>query len=354
MPVFESTPQHDTMPAESLGILLVNIGTPDAPTPTAVRRYLNQFLSDPRIVEMPRILWWFALHGFILRFRPARSAKGYQKIWTKRGSPLLLHSLEIGRALQSTLTARLTETAHIEIAMSYGNPSIEAALTKLHAGNATRIVVLPLYPQYSGSTTGSVFDAVTMALAKRRWVPEFRFINHYFDSAGYIAALAQSIRDHWQKQGRGERLLFSFHGLPMQMVNAGDPYYQQCHETATQVAAFLRLDDDEWSMGFQSRVGRGEWLQPHTDEMLGEWGRSGVGAIDVLCPGFAADCLETLEEIAIRYAAVYTEAGGRELRYIPALNARDDHISFLADLIETNVAGWKGSSATTNETAAKD
>lgn len=345
MPVFESTHKRDDMPAESVGILLANVGTPDEPTPTAVRRYLKQFLSDPRVVEMPRLIWWFALHGFILRVRPARSAEGYRKIWTDKGSPLLLHSEEIAGALQSMLSSRMTTKVHVEIAMSYGNPSLGTALKKLYARNVQRIVMLPLYPQYSGSTTGSVFDAVTTQLAKLRWVPEFRFINHYFDSANYIEALAASIRDHWQQQGRGERLLFSFHGLPVQMLDAGDPYYHHCKETATRVAVALELSADDFLMGFQSRAGRGEWLQPYTDEMLKEWGAAGCGKIDVVCPGFAADCLETLEEIAIRYAEVYTEAGGGELRYIPALNARDDHIACLADLVESNITGWADSSA---------
>ncbi len=346
MPRFDSTPPHEHGLADSLGVLLVNLGTPDAPTSAAVRPYLQQFLSDPRVVEAPRALWWLTLHGFILRIRPARSARAYRKIWSDEGSPLLLHSRAIGSALQNGLSARLSGPVHVEIAMSYGKPSIEAALKALWTRNVQRIVVLPMYPQYAGSTTGSVFDAVTASLTKRRWVPEFRFINHYFKSAGYVSALANSVRDHWESKGRGEHLLFSFHGLPYQMLLDGDPYHCQCQKTARLVAAELGLGSDDWSLGFQSRVGRAEWLHPYTDEMLEEWAQSGRGDIDVICPGFAADCLETLEEIAIRYAEQYARSGGGDLRYIAALNNRTDHISFLTDLVAINVAGWPESSTT--------
>lgn len=340
MPRYHSTLPHKHGLADSLGVLLVNLGTPDEPTSAAVRPYLRQFLSDPRVVEAPRALWWLALHGFILRFRPARSAAAYRKIWSDQGSPLLLHSRGIGDALQSGLTARLSGTVHVEIAMSYGKPSIESAFDLLWSQNVRRVIVLPMYPQYSGSTTGSVFDAVTALLSTRRWVPEFRFINHYFDARGYISALANSVRDHWKSQGRGEHLLFSFHGLPYQMLLDGDPYHCQCQNTARLVAAELGLNGDDWSLGFQSRAGRAEWLQPYTDEMLTQWGQDGRGDIDVICPGFAADCLETLEEIAIRYATAYAQSGGGKLRYIPALNDRNDHISLLMQIVEKNIAGW--------------
>jgi len=345
MPRFHSTPPHEHGLADSLGVLLVNLGTPDEPTSAAVRPYLQQFLSDPRVVEAPRAIWWLALHGFVLRFRPARSAEAYRKIWSDHGSPLLLHSRDIGAALQSGLAARLSGTVHVEVAMSYGKPSIESAFDVFWSRNVQRVIVLPMYPQYSGSTTGSVFDAVTALLSTRRWVPEFRFINHYFDSTGYIFALANSVRHHWESQGRGEHLLFSFHGLPCQMLQDGDPYHCQCQKTARLVAAELGLDRNDWSLAFQSRAGRAEWLQPYTDETLAQWGRDSRGNIDVICPGFAADCLETLEEIAIRYAAVYAQSGGGELRYIPALNSRGDHVSFLNELVEKNIAGWPEASA---------
>jgi ferrochelatase len=340
MPPFDASPEYEHGLPESLGVLLVNLGTPDEPTPGAIRRYLRQFLSDPRVVELPRLLWLAVLHGYILRTRPAASAKAYEKIWTEHGSPLLLHSIDIADAMQEILSVRLSGAVNVELGMSYGEPSIETALQKMFDLYVRRIVVLPLYPQYSGTTTASVFDAVTAALSKRRWVPEMRFINHYHDAAGYISALVTSIRDFWDMHGRGDRLLMSFHGLPRRTLMNGDPYHCQCQKTARLVAAELELDDDYWQISFQSRVGREEWLRPYTDETLKKWGRDKLDKIDVICPGFAADCLETLEEIAMKDAASFTTAGGGELRYIPALNARDDHIAFLSRTIEKNVAGW--------------
>lgn len=340
MPRFESAPQYEHGLPESLGILLINLGTPDEPTPGAVRRYLAEFLSDPRVIEYPRLLWWLILHGVILRIRPPRSAAAYAKIWTEQGSPLLLHSQDVAAALAEKLSARLSGAVHVELAMSYGNPSIDSALNKLYENHVQRIVVLPMYPQYSGTTVGSVFDAVTRAIGRRRWVPEFRFISHYHDAKGYIAALAASVRDHWDLQGRGERLLFSFHGVPTSTLLRGDPYHCQCQKTARLVAETLELDDGAWHVSFQSRVGREEWLRPYTDETLKKWGKDGVGNIDVVCPAFSVDCLETLEEISIEGTKQFQEAGGGELRYVPCLNARDDHIAFLSRLVDKNVGGW--------------
>jgi len=340
MPPFDSSPQYEHGLPESLGVLLVNLGTPDEPTPDAVRRYLRQFLSDPRVVEFPRLLWLAVLHGYILRKRPVVTAEAYKKIWTEQGSPLLLHSIDIADAMQEKLSARLSGAVNVELAMSYGNPSIESALQKMFDQWVARIIVLPLYPQYSGTTTASVFDAVAAALSKRRWVPELRFVNHYHDAAGYVSAVVASIRDFWDMHGRGERLLMSFHGLPKSTLVNGDPYHCQCQKTARLVAAELELDDDYWQVSFQSRVGREEWFRPYTDETLKKWGRDKIGKADVVCPGFAVDCLETLEEIALTNAASFVAAGGEELRYIPALNARDDHITFLSRTIEKNVAGW--------------
>ena len=345
MPSFESSPPFEHGLPESLGVLLVNLGTPDDPSPAALRRYLKEFLWDPRVVELPRPLWWLILHGVILRFRPARSARLYQAIWTEQGSPLLLHSRHIAESVQEKLSARLSGSVNVELAMSYGSPSIDTALNKLHAQCARRIVVLPLYPQYSGTTTGSVFDAVTGALSQRRWVPELRFINHYHDSAGYISALAASIRDFWDLNGRGDRLLFSFHGVPRRTLDNGDPYHCQCHKTARLVAEALELDEGAWQVSFQSRVGRDEWLTPYTDETVRKLGADKIGKLDVVCPGFAADCLETLEEIEIQNAEFFRAAGGGELRYIPALNARDDHVSFLGRTIEKSIGGWPERSA---------
>lgn len=344
MPPFESLPAYEHGQTESLGVLLVNLGSPEAPTPAAVRRFLADFLSDPRVVEVPRLLWWLILHGFILRFRPARSAKAYAKIWTEEGSPLTLYCNDVAAAVQDTLSTRLSGIVHVEMAMSYCSPSIKEALDGLHNKSARRIVVLPLYPQYSGSTTGSVFEAVCDALKSRRWVPEFRFINHYHDAGGYIAALAASIRAYRDEHGAGEKLLFSFHGLPQKMLLDGDPYHCQCLKTARLVAEALQLKDAEWQVSFQSRVGREPWLQPYTDETLERFAAEKMRRVDVVCPGFSVDCLETLEEIEIQNAELFQDAGGGELRYIPALNTRDDHVVFLSRLIEKNIAGWPESS----------
>ena len=340
MPRFDASPSYEHGLPESLGVLIVNLGTPAEPTTGAVREYLAEFLWDPRVVEIPRPIWWLILHGYLLRTRPAKSAEAYREIWTEQGSPLLLHTTDIANGVQEKLSARLSGAVHVEVGMTYGKPSIQDALDKMYAQCVRRILVLPLYPQYSGTTTASVFDVVTKALAKRRWVPEMRFINHYHDSAGYVSALAASIRDHWDMHGRGDRLLMSFHGVPKITLLSGDPYHCQCQKTARLVAEAMDLEDGSWQVSFQSRLGRAEWLRPYTDETLRQWGQEGVGTIDVVCPGFAADCLETLEEIAIQNAEDYRAAGGGELRYIPALNARDDHVAFLSRTVERNVAGW--------------
>jgi ferrochelatase len=340
MPTFQSSSNYTHGTTESLGVLLVNLGTPDAPTPSAVRRYLGQFLWDPRVVELPRVLWWLILHGIILRFRPAKSAEAYQKIWTAEGSPLLLHSQAIAEGVRTRLPGNFEGDVSVELGMSYGNPSIPDALERLNAANVTRVVVLPLYPQYSGTTTASVFDAVTRALSKRRWVPELRFVNQYHDYPEFIAAHAANIKDYWQKNGRGDKLLFSFHGVPMETLLQGDPYHCQCHKTARLITEALDLQDDEWLLSFQSRVGRSQWLKPYTDETVTGLGRSGLQRLDVVCPGFSADCLETLEEIAMQNGEFFTAAGGGELRYIPALNERDDHVTFLTNLLVEQAGTW--------------
>lgn len=352
MPTFQSSPPYEHGSPESLGVLLVNLGTPDEPTTGAVRRYLREFLSDPRVVEIPRAIWLPILYGFILPFRPSRSAEAYSKIWTSAGSPLLCISEDIAQSLHRKLSQRFAGPVHAVLGMSYGSPSIRSALDKLYAEGARRIIVLPLYPQYSGTTTGSVFDAVSSALSTRRWVPEVRFINHYHDSLGYVAALAASVSEYWEQNGRGDRLLLSFHGIPKQTFLNGDPYHCQCLKTARLLAQSLELADNEYDVTFQSRLGRAEWLKPYSDETIAELGRSGLERLDVLCPGFAADCLETLEEIAIQNAELFQESGGGDLRYIPALNARDDHVSFLARLVEKHAGGWPESSPDWSESEA--
>ncbi len=340
MPSFESSPSYAHGDPDSLGVLVVNLGTPDEPTTPAVRRYLSEFLWDPRVVELPRALWWLILHGVILRVRPSRSAEAYAKIWTDQGSPLLLISAAISRGIRERLVGRFRGPVHVALGMSYGRPSIDSALDELHAAGVRRIVVLPLYPQYSGTTTGSVFDAVTGALRRRRWVPEFRFINHFHDDPGYIRALADSVSEHWASSGRGGKLLFSFHGVPRQTLLDGDPYHCQCQKTARLVAEALGLGDDDWMLTFQSRVGRAEWLRPYTDETIEALGREGLERLDVVCPGFSADCLETLEEIAIQNGEAFVDAGGGELAYIPCLNDREDHLNALGRIVATHAGGW--------------
>ena len=340
MPTYQSTPAFEHGAAESIGILLVNLGTPAAATTPAVRRFLKQFLSDPRVIEYPRWLWWLILNGIILRIRPSRSAEAYRKIWTDDGSPLMLFSREIAAGMQKTFGERMPGSVNVELAMSYGEPSVDAAIDRLLAKGARRLAVLPMYPQYSGTTTASVIDAVARKLNRLRWVPETRFINQYHDEPGYIAALAASVREFWKENGRGSKLMFSFHGVPRQTLLDGDPYHCQCQKTARLVAESLELGDDEWLLTFQSRVGREEWLKPYTDETVTKLGEQGLSRLDVICPGFSTDCLETLEEIAMQNAEFFTEAGGGSLHYVPALNAREDHVRFLSDLVEKHLCGW--------------
>jgi ferrochelatase len=343
----ETNFRHGT--PDSLGILLVNLGTPDAPTAPAVRRYLAEFLWDPRVIEVPRPLWWLILHGVILRIRPKRSAEAYSKVWTEDGSPLLHWSKKQRSGLARMLDAALQAPAPVALGMRYGSPSIETALDELRAQNVRRLLVLPLYPQYSATTTASVFDAVVDTLKRWRWIPELRFVNSYHDEAGYIAALAASVREFWASNSRGEHLLMSFHGVPRRYLLSGDPYHCHSQKTARLLAEALGLKDAEWSISFQSRVGREEWLRPYTDEYLTELARGGTRRVDVICPGFSADCLETLEEIAMQNAELFVESGGESLSYIPALNARRDHLSFLTQLVLRHLQGWPETSPAWDE-----
>ncbi len=322
------------------GILLTNLGTPDAPTPAALRRYLGEFLADPRVVEFPRPLWLAVLHGVVLRVRPRRAAHAYRKVWSGEGSPLLAISRHQATALQEALTRRVPGPVKVVLGMRYGNPSLPAALDALRQANARRILVLPLYPQYSATTTASTFDAVAATLRRWRDLPDLRFVSRYHDRDGYVRALAASIRQHWASHSPGERLLFSFHGLPKRYLHAGDPYHCECHKTARLVAEALELPPERWQLAFQSRFGREEWLQPYTDATLRAWAEHGIRHVDVVCPGFAADCLETLEEIAIQNRELFHAAGGEAYHYIPALNARPEHIDFLADLVLEQTQGW--------------
>lgn len=322
------------------GVLVTNLGTPDAPTTAALRRYLAEFLWDPRIVDIPRPLWWLILHGVILRIRPRRSAAAYRNVWTEDGSPLLnIANLQV-EALRKELAQRLLGPVVVELGMRYGNPSIASGLEKLRAANARRILVIPLYPQYSCSTTASTFDAVAAAIKQWRWVPEFRFVNHYHDETGYIEALASSVRESWSGRQQPDKLLFSFHGTPKRFLLEGDPYFCQCHKTARLVAERLDLAEGQWQLTFQSIFGREEWLKPYTIDTLRELGSSGTKSVDVVCPGFSADCLETIEEIGMENRDAFLEAGGETFTYIPALNDREDHINALAGLVQKHTTGW--------------
>ena len=339
MPQSLGSSNYDHRTPERLGVLLVNLGTPAAPTPVAVRRYLSQFLSDPRVIDYPRWLWLPILHGVILRLRPRKSAHAYQQIWTPQGSPLLLHTQALAQALHTRLQSDLHSDAQLALGMSYGEPSIASALSQLRQANVRKLLVLPLYPQYSSSTTAAVFDAIARELNSWRWLPEMRFVNQYHDDTAYIAALAQSLLMHWQDHERNH-LLLSFHGLPKRYLLEGDPYHCQCLKTARLLAERLQLKDDDWSVSFQSRVGREQWLSPYTDQTLLRYAQQGRKRVTLMCPGFAVDCLETLEEIAIRNCHDFLSAGGEQFDYVPALNADAGHVAVLSQLIVRHTQGW--------------
>ena len=334
---------HGTEPRTA--VLLCNLGTPDEPTPAALRRYLRQFLSDPRVVEIPRVLWWPILHGIILRLRPAKSARKYATIWTPEGSPLMVWTEKQAKMLRGYLGER-GHRVLVRFAMSYGNPAIGAVLDELKTQNVDRVLVLPLYPQYSGPTTGSVIDAVSAWSARTRNVPELRFVNHYHGNTGYIEALARSVLDHWQTHGRPDRLVLSFHGVPKRTLLLGDPYHCECLTTARLLCERLGLAAETIVVTFQSRFGKAEWLQPYTEPTLIDLARHGVARVDVLCPGFAVDCLETLEEIAREAREAFLRAGGKEFHYIPCLNDRHEWIVALANIAMAHLQGWPTQSRT--------
>ncbi|MBZ0095455.1 MAG: ferrochelatase [Sulfuricella sp.] len=347
------------------GVLLINLGTPDAPTAAAVKPYLREFLGDPRVVEIPRALWWLILNGIILNTRPKKSAEKYAQIWTREGSPLLVHTQRQARMLKGYLGELLkpplsptlshegergqtavppenggTEPVLIELAMRYGNPSVASALEKLKQQNCGRILILPLYPQYAASSTASAMDAVFDALRKMRNMPEIRTVRSFHDHPGYIAALAQSVRDDWMRNGRPDVLVMSFHGVPRYTLDKGDPYHCECQKTGRLLAEALELKPDQYRISFQSRFGRAEWIKPYTAATLEELGKQGISRVDVICPGFVGDCLETLEEIALEGKASFLGAGGREFHYIPCLNERDDWIRALSNIVSANLQGW--------------
>jgi ferrochelatase len=335
---------HDRAP--KIGVLLVNLGTPDAPTTAAVRRYLAEFLADPRVVEIPRAVWAPILYGAVLPLRPAKSAAKYKLIWTADGSPLAVHSAKQRTLLLGYLGQRLkkagfpADLAPVEIGMRYGNPSLASAIDKLRAQHCERILVLPLYPQYSASTTATAFDKIAEHLSALRRVPGMRFVDTFHDDLGYIRALAQGINDYWVKNGRPDKLVLSFHGVPRRTLELGDPYHCMCQKTARLLADELGLDRKQWVLTFQSRFGRAEWLKPYTAPTLAELAKEGVVRVDVACPGFVSDCLETLEEIGIEGRRTFLSAGGKEFHAIPCLNEHPAWIAALADLAWRQLQGW--------------
>ena len=329
---------HDAQPR--VGILLANLGTPDAPTAKALRRYLRQFLSDPRVIEIPRVIWWWILHGIILNLRPRKSAQKYAQIWSNEGSPLLAHTQKQAKLFQGYLSTRIASPFAVEFGMRYGSHSISEALERLKAQHCDRILLFPLYPQYAASSSASAMDALWQVLLKTRNVPAVRTIKQYHDHPAYIAALAQSVHEHWVMHGKPDKLIMSFHGVPRFTLLKGDPYHCQCQKTGRLLAEALGLAQDQYMVCFQSRFGRAEWLQPYLAGTLIELGRQKTRRVDVICPGFAADCLETLEEIAMEGKASFIGAGGSEFHYIPALNERNDWIHAMCDIALDNLQGW--------------
>lgn len=340
----EAPYQHGT--AAKCGVLLVNLGTPDAPTVPAVRRYLREFLTDPRVVEIPRAAWWLILNLFVLPSRPKASAKRYAQVWTADGSPLRVHTERQALMVRGYLGERIKAPLIVDYAMRYGRPAIETQINKLRLQGCNRILVIPLYPQYSASTTASALDAVGAVFARIRNQPALRVVRSFHDHPGYIGALAQSINEYWMKTGRPDQLVMSFHGVPRFSLDKGDPYHCECQVTARLLAEALKLAPDRYTVSFQSRFGRAQWLKPYTAEVLRELGKQKTGRVDVVCPGFVADCLETLEEIAIEGKTIFMTAGGREYHAIPCLNERNDWVHALADITAANLAGWIGNEPT--------
>lgn len=324
----------------STAVILMNLGTPAEPTAAGVRQFLRDFLSDPRVVEIPRPLWLAILHGLVLPLRPGKIAPAYREIWGRsadgevvEGSPILHYTRRQAELLQQRLRDARPDII-VTHAMTYGMPSLDSVVHRLRREGFEHFLVFPLYPQFSATTTAAVYDQVAQIYRCNRDVPDIGLVHDYYRHPLYIRALANSVRELWDRQGEPEKLLLSFHGIPKANVTKGDPYHRQCNETAEHLAAELELDRDRWQVSFQSRFGRAEWLQPYTDKTLIEWGKKGLASVDVLCPAFAADCLETLEEISVENRANFVDSGGGQYRYIPALNVRPDHIEMLAAIVE--------------------
>lgn len=333
-------PKYEHGTPEKTGVLLVNLGTPEAPTGAAVRPYLKEFLGDPRVVEIPKLVWWFILNGIILNTRPKKSAEKYASIWMKDGSPLKIYTEKQTKLLAGFLSKKTDAPLLVEYAMRYGNPSIPSALAKLKAQNCQRILIVPMYPQYAASTTATACDMVFKELLKVRNVPAIRTVKHFHDNVGYIQALANNVNKYWQSNGRPDKLLISFHGLPRYTLDKGDPYFCECQKTGRLLAEALSLTKEQYQISFQSRFGKAEWLKPYTTATLTEFAKQGIERVDVVCPGFVSDCLETLEEIALEGKHDFLTSGGKEYHYIPCLNDNDDWIDALSDLVLENLHGW--------------
>ena len=329
--------QHGQVPRT--GILIVNLGTPEAPTAPALRRYLAQFLSDPRVVEIPKALWWPILHGIILRVRPAKSAAKYASIWTPQGSPLRVWT-EKQATLLGGFLGQHGHQVRVRHAMRYGEPSVASQLDAFKAEGVTRVLVLPLYPQYSGATTASVMDEVFAWGRRTRLLPELRHVNHFHDDPGYVQALAESVRAHWAREGRGDKLVMSFHGMPHRTLLLGDPYHCECLKTGRLLAEALGLSADQYVVTFQSRFGKAKWLQPYTEPTLRALAKAGTKRVDVICPAFVSDCIETLEEIDMEGREAFLSSGGQAFHYIPCLNDRLDWIRALSRIAEQHLRGW--------------
>ncbi len=340
MSYYNSEPKYTHGDQLKVGILLTNLGTPDAPTASALRPYLREFLSDTRVVEIPRAIWWFILNCVILLVRPKKSAEKYAQVWMKEGSPLLVHSQKQAQLLRGFLVQKIKSPFVVELGMSYGNPSMKSALESLKAQHCNKILVFPLFPQYAASSTAAVYDAVWKVLLKMRNVPAIRTVRHYHDHPAYIKALAASVNDYWMKSGKPEKLIMSFHGVPRFHLDKGDPYHCECQKAARLLAEALGLSKEKYEVAFQSRFGKQEWLKPYLASTLEALGKAKIKRVDVICPGFSADCLETLEEIAMEGKHIFQSNGGGDYNYIPALNENDAWIHAMTEIALENLQGW--------------
>ncbi|MEN9867480.1 MAG: hypothetical protein RL748_3070 [Pseudomonadota bacterium] len=337
---FRKEPSHTHGSIDKTAVLLINLGSPDAPTAAAVRPYLRQFLSDPRVVEIPKMVWWWILNGIIVPFRSGKSAKKYEMIWTRDGSPLKVYTHKQAALMQGYLGERGHSGLKVVYAMSYGKPGIDEVLDKLKQEGFDRILILPAYPQYSATTTASIFDAVFAHYRQVRNIPELRMVKHYHDHEAYIDSLKHAVLNYWEQYGRGQKLVMSFHGVPERTLTLGDPYHCECYKTARLLAEQLRLSPDQYLVTFQSRFGKAKWLEPYTQPTIEKLAQQGLQRVDVICPGFISDCLETLEEIQMEVKAAFVQAGGKEFHYIACGNDSPKWIAALSDIAEQHLIGW--------------